>query len=76
MRLIYAPTEFYRTYCISVSHQANQGSLNHSPEKVNIITSSIIPHQKLIPSHNMLSKTRPDSLVLSFRIPRLDPADA
>jgi len=48
---------------------------NNLPEKVNIIPSSIIPHQKLIPSHNMLSKTRPNSLILSLRIPRLDPAN-
>ena len=48
---------------------------NNLPEKVDIIPSSIIPHQKLIPSHNMLSKTRPNSLILSLRIPRLDPAN-
>ena len=47
----------------------------YSPKKVNIIPSSIIPHQELIPSHNMLSETRSNSLVLSLRIPRLDPAN-
>lgn len=46
------------------------------PKEIDIIASTIIPHQKLISRHNMLAKARPNRLVLGLLVPRLDSADA
>lgn len=46
-----------------------------SPEEIDIVASSVIPHQELIARHNMLAKTRSNSLILSLLVPRLDPTD-
>ena len=48
---------------------------NNSPEEVNVIAGRIVSHEELIPSHNMLSKARANSLIFRLGIPGLDSAD-